>query len=267
MRKTANRFIPLASVSVIALGLALAAPASAQQSPAAGTAPGAAAPAIGTAPGAAAPAVGQTLERGAIKDKLGQAGIKDREELKGHMVRAQSPEGHPVLLVIGPERMKGDAAIDDFSQDKVRGQLAAAGFQHIQFVSEPQMVRGAIDDERKVLAISGPGGWQPVAGVAQRDQPDLQRFKSSLDTAGVADRKEFQGKLLRGQGPGGQTVYMVVGPENFEGDQSVSLGATDLQKLQQSGLQNVELVQDVKMVRGKIGSGAVIALAGSEIAQ
>jgi hypothetical protein len=247
----------LASVSLLALGLSIGVPAMAQQAP--GSAPGA-------TPGAAQSATpSQGMQRSDIKDKLDQAGIKDRKEFKGHLVKAQSAEGQPVLLVFGPEDMKADKSVDNFSQDKIRGELTKAGFSNVNFVQDAQMVRGQLKEDQQVLAISAKsGGWQPTAAQAQNQTPNLDRFKKDLDQVGLDNRDEFKGKLLRAQA-GGDTLFLIVGPKDFKGDKSVDLSAADLSKLQQQGFQTVDVAQKVRMVHGKLDKADVIALAGHDL--
>ncbi len=235
----------LASVSVLALGLMLGGPALAQQ---------AGAPTV-------APAQIERIDRETIKDRLGKAGVEDREEFKGRLVQAQSPEGHPVLMLFGPENMAGDESVD-FDRDEIRGRLAAQGFSNITFADDAQMVRGSFGDDKRVLAFAG--GLAMIAGVAQADQPDLDRMKSKLGEVGLEDRDEFRGKLIQAR-IDGQPVFLVIGPEDFAGDESVELSAADLTKFQQEGFEDARVVDDVKIVRGTLDDKAVLALAGSGV--
>ena len=206
------------SVSVIALGLALGLPANAQQTMGqTGGQTGAATVTTG-APSA------QRLDRDQIEEKLGEAGIEDREEFKGQLIRTQAPEGYPVLLVIGPENMAGDESVD-VNEDELRGKLTANGFSNVEFVDESEVLRGTRDD-KAVLAIAG-GGWQGTGGAAQADNPDMDLLQQRLGDAGLEDREEFEGELVRAQ-IDGQTLLVLVGPEEFAGDESVEFSAADL---------------------------------------
>lgn len=206
---------------------------------------------------------GSSLDRGQIKDRLGDIKVEDRKEFKRRFVSAQSPEGHPVIMIIGPENMEGDKSVDGFNRDKVRGQLTQSGFKNIEFTEQAKAVRGNLDNDRAVLALSADSGAS--SGVAQSSIPDLDRFKSALEKVGLSDRSEFKGKLVQARTLGGQHVFVIVGPEDFMGDGSVDLSATDLTKFQERGFQSAKVVQDAKMVRGKLDDMAVIRLASQGI--
>ncbi|MDP2358541.1 MAG: hypothetical protein Q8M31_21150 [Beijerinckiaceae bacterium] len=244
----------IAIVSASAIALMVSVPALAQQ-------PTSQRGAVPNVAGAQA----QGTDRSQIKDKLGNINVEDRKEFKGRLVRAQSPEGHPVVMVIGPENMEGDKSLDNFNRDKVRGQLTQAGFQKIEFIEEPQAVRGKLDD-KAILAMSAERGWRGEAGPAQAGSPNLDRLREQLGKIGLEDREEFRGRLVQASS-GGQTLFVLVGPEDFESGESVTFTAGELSKFQQRGFQNARVVEDVRIVQGTLDDMAVIALTGRGITE
>jgi len=242
------KYSHMLSASALALGLAIGTTAIAQQP-------------MPTTPGAAhqAPRAGT----GEIKDILGNIDIEERKEFKGRLARAHSPEGHPVLLIVGPENMEGDKDLADFNQDKVRGQLTQAGFQRIEFVDDLAGVRGKLDD-KAILALTAERGWRGVTGSAQSSAPNLDRLTEQLEKAGLSEASEFEGKLVHARTSAGQTLFVLVGPEGFSGD-SVELSASELSNFQKHGFENARMAEDVEMVRGKWSDMDVIALTGAGI--
>jgi hypothetical protein len=236
----------LLSASALALGLAFGSTAIAQQP-------------MPTTPGAAqqAPRAGA----GEVRDILGKINIEERQEFNGRLVRAHSPEGHHVLLIVGPENMEGGKDLADFNQDKVRGQLTQAGFQSIEFVDDLAAVRGKLDD-KAILALTAERGWRGATGPAKSGTPNLERLTEQLEKAGLSEAKEFEGKLVHARTAAGQTLFVLVGPEGFRGD-SVELSAGELSKFQQRGFQNARIAENVEMVRGKWSDMSVIALTGA----
>jgi hypothetical protein len=245
----------LAYVSILALAAVGAVPALAQTSSGQTTAT----PAMSTQQS-------QTVSVDQIKDQLDKAGVKDREEFKGKLVRAQSPEGQPILMVIGPENMEGDKSID-FSPDNVRGKLTQAGFKNIEFIDNSKLVRGKMGDDKAILALAGEQGWRGSAGPAQSTTPDRKRLTDQLEKVGLKNTAEFKGKLMRAQSSDGQTMLVLIGPEDFKGDKSADFSATDLTKFQQGGFKSAEVVQDATLVRGKMDDWMVIALTGKAITE
>jgi hypothetical protein len=241
-------FKTLSSVSIAAL-LLVGAPAVAQQPP---------------APVAASPAA-ERISHDDLKNKLGDAGIEDREDFEGRLIRAHGPEGHPIFVLIGPENMAGDESVD-ISGDEVAGRMTQAGFSEVYYVENATLVRGTLDDRDKaILAISGDQGWRGPAGTAQADTPDLERFKDHLSEVGFDDKHELRGVLLRAVTSDGHNVFMIVGPEDFEGDESIELTADRLTEFQ-SGFDVVEVMQDVKMVRGEVDDDKrFIAISGAAL--
>lgn len=207
------------------------------------------------------------MDAGEMKDKLDGASIEDREEVKGHVVRAQSPEGQPILFVVGPEDMKAGESSDDFNEDKVRGELTTAGFQDIEFVADAEMLRGKMGDDKHVLVVTGGPGWRGIHGVAEGDKPDLDRLGDFVGEAGVDDAAEFNGEFLRARTDAGETAFVLIGAEGFGSDDSTDLSAEELNDLQQQGFESVEMADDLVILRGEMEGGSVLILGGESVTQ
>ena len=96
---------------------------------------------------------------------------------------------------------------------------------------------------------SGMGSGISTAGkIGQSD------LKSKLEKAGIEDREEFKGRLVTAQAPSGQSVQLLFGPEDFEGDKSAEKFDQDQirSKLTKAGFANIQCGSDVSMVRGQM---------------
>jgi len=243
------------TIATSILTLALAAPAVAQQTPMPpAPQPGSVAP--------AAPTQMEPIEIDRIEELLGEAGVDDRAEFQGRLVRAVTPEGHPVMFVFGPENLAGDEEID-FNEDEIRGRLNQAAFEGLEFVEEESMVRGTMGD-KAILAFTGEMGWRGTGGPASADVPDRERLTEQLGELGLQDREEFEGTVLRASAEG-RSLFVLVGPEDFAGDTSVDMSAEDLTAFQE-GFSDATIVEDVRMVRGTLGDHTVVAVSGSGVA-
>ncbi|TCT08306.1 hypothetical protein [Aquabacter spiritensis] len=197
-----------------------------------------------------------------IGQKLGDAGVESRADFKGKLVRAQTPEGHPVMFVFGPENLAGDEDID-FRQDRVRGRLTEAAFSRLEFIDDESIVRGELGD-KAVLAFTAEHGWRGVTGPAEASTPDADRLNERLGEVGFEDRESLDGSLLRASS-GGQSIFVLMGPQDFSGGGSVALSAKELSDFQ-SAFENAELIESVTLRRGTIGGQTVVAISGSGIA-
>jgi len=250
----ATSAVRLASASFLVLGLALGAPAMAQQATGGATT---------ATPGSASGSMpGQSMKQSDIKQKLTQLGIKDQKELKGSLAQASSPEGNPVLLVFGPEDMQAGKSAD-ISQEQIRNKLTQAGFSNVNFVADPHMMRGELQNDTHILAFTGMnGGLRTPGQQARTGTATSGSLEKHLNQVGLKNPDEFKGKLLR-SGTGGDTLFVLVGSKDFKGDKAVNLSADTLNRFQQQGFEAVEAPQNIEMVQGMMEKSNVIALAGS----
>lgn len=86
-----------------------------------------------------------------VSTKLEEAGIEDRDAMRGRFVRAQTSDGHGVLMLVGRDGF-GEAV--EFDRDDLRAKLSEGGFQNVRFVDDAHLVRGKLDD-KSVFAMAG----------------------------------------------------------------------------------------------------------------
>lgn len=238
------------SASVLALCLALGAPAQAQQ-----TTP--------SPQGKAAQQQGQ-FSMNQLNQMLDQAGIEEREEFRGKLFRADTQDGHPVFMFIGPEDLAGGESVE-VQESQVRNALQQAQMQSIQPLDNVHMVRGEWQG-KGVLAVAGQRNWEGQPGQPTQ-QLSQQAIQQQLDRAGIEDLEQFQGSLIRARTQQGSTLFMIVGPQDMSGGESVDIDQDQLrQSLQQADLQDVQfLEQGVHLFRGSLDGNAVLAAAGNLI--
>lgn len=288
-------FTHLSSVSALALALALGAPMAAQAGGADYTPPAAAATENGTpdtaeTPGAAADAtMPDTAEMPGAADepvvtgqvgpdrlaldeldrKLEELGVEDRELFGGQVAVARTSEGDPTILLIGPEGFeRGEVVefgLDEF--DELRDRLSDAGFEDVRQEHALPIMQGSFDDY-EILATSGepeqrPGEARPGATAIDRDG-----FDGKLGDAGIEDRTEFRGRLVRGFTDDNQVVTMLIGPSGFEGDQEVDLSSDELrERFEEAGVADVRVIEDnIYMTRGSYEDRSVLTFGGAGIA-
>lgn len=242
------------SASALALCLAIGLPAQAQQ-PVAQPAP---------APGAKQQQQASQFDMSRFNQMLEQAGVEQRQEFQGKLVRAQTSDGHPFFMIVGPENLAGGESIDT-GTDQIRNALQKADLQRIQPVDNAVMVRGRMEG-KGVLALSGQQGWEGQPGQPTQELRQ-DAVEQALEQAGIEDREEFQGSLIRARTSGGNTVFLIVGPENMAGGESVEINKDQIrQSLQRAGMQDVQVIEDgTHLVRGAMEESAVLAVAGNFI--
>ncbi len=256
----------LMSASALALCLALGAPAQAQQ-----TAPS---PPQGKAQQMTpSPSQGKAQQQAQFsKDQFNQilqrAGVQQLQEFQGKLFRAQTQDGHPVFMFVGPEDLAGGETVD-IEDTQVRNALQQAQFQSIRPLEDVYMFRGQLDD-KGVLAVSGQRNWEGQPGQA-RQQLSQQAIQQQLQRANIEDLEPFQGTLVRAETQQGNTVFVIVGPRDMSGGEMVDSDQNQLrqrltQSLQRATLQDIQFLSDgVHMFRGTLEGNAVLAMAGNLI--
>lgn len=195
---------------------------------------------------------------------LQQAGVQQLQEFQGKLFRAQTQDAHPFFMLIGPEDLAGGerAEVED---TQIRNALQQAQLQSIQPLEDVYMFRGRSED-KGVLAVSGPQNWEGQPGQA-REQLSQQAIQQQLQRANIEDLEQFQGSLIRARAQQGNTVFLIVGPEDMSGGESVDIDQNQLrQSLQRANLRDIQFLSDgVHMFRGTLGGSAVLAMAGNLI--
>jgi hypothetical protein len=94
-------------------------------------------------------------------------------------------------------------------------------------------------------------------------EPDAERIVSDLDEAGVDDAKEFKGRLLRASTEDGADVFFIITSKDMESDAEVDMSEDEIRsKLEEANLENIEFIDDAKVVRGSLDDDDVFVLAG-----
>src|SRR5690606_33550830 len=142
----------LMSASALALCLAVGVPAQAQQ----------------TMP---SPSQGKAQQqtqfsKSQFNQMLQQAGVQQLQEFQGKLFRAQTQDGHPVFMFVGPEDLAGGESVD-VEDTQIRNALQQAQFQSIRPLEDVYMFRGQLEGNG-VLAVSGEQNWEGQPGQARQ---------------------------------------------------------------------------------------------------
>lgn len=244
------------SASVLALCVALGMPAQAQQ-----TTPS---PAPGVTPGQPAQQQQGQFSMEQLNQVLEQAGIEERQEFQGKLFRAQTQDGHPVFMLIGPENLAGGESVD-VEDSQVRDALQQAQMQSVQPLEDVHIARGQWEGNG-VLAVSGQRNWEGQPGQATQ-QLSQEAIQQQLSQANIENLEPFEGSLVRTRTQQGTTLFLIIGPEDMSGGESVDVNQDQLrQSLQQANLQDVQVIEDdTHLFRGELDGNAVLAMAGNFI--
>jgi hypothetical protein len=94
-------------------------------------------------------------------------------------------------------------------------------------------------------------------------EPDADRIVSSIGDAGFEDAAEFQGRLFRAMSEDGAPVFFLITSRDMESDAEVNVSEDDVrEKLEAANLEDVQSIDDVKIVRGSLEDDHVYVLAG-----
>ena len=113
-------------------------------------------------------------------------------------------------------------------------------------------------------AQSGSSMSQTDIGQAARalSEPDAETIVSGLEEAGLDDAEEFQGRLVRAMSDG-SPVFFIITSKNMDSDAAVGISEEELRsKLQGSNLEDIEFIDNAKIVRGNYDEDQVFVLAG-----
>jgi hypothetical protein len=248
--------------------------------------------------------VGETMEFGAeeftdLRQQLSEAGFEDVRQDHAWQVLQGRLDGHYVLATSGDPSWGFDAAERDTGMTEARDDLAqqsigepqtgdtAAGIDTAPDMTQPQTgdTTAGIDSQLGIDGTAERGlgtaesgvDTQPGVDVVGSDADQVTRalggdfdrdhFGQKLDDAGIEDRAEFQGKLVRARTEDGQSLRLLIGPEGFAGDEEVELSEDELrEKLEDAGLSDVQVVEDnVAMIRGSYNGHSVLILGGMGI--
>jgi hypothetical protein len=112
---------------------------------------------------------------------------------------------------------------------------------------------------------SGTAVGESETGQASRalSEPDAARFVSDLEEAGLQDAQEFQGRLAKAMDEEGNPIFFIITSKDMESTATVDVSEDEVrQKLEQANLQDVEFIDDAKIVRGTLEGDQVFVVAG-----
>lgn len=99
-------------------------------------------------------------------------------------------------------------------------------------------------------------------------EPDTDRIVSNLEEAGLEDASEFQGRLVKATGENDAPVFFVITSKDMESGAEIDINEDDVrQKLEDSGLEDVQFIDNAQIVRGNLEDDHVFVLAGDLFGQ
>ncbi len=116
----------------------------------------------------------------------------------------------------------------------------------------------------------GQTGTETETGQIGRalSEPDADRIVSNLEEAGLEDASKFQGRLVKATGENNAPVFFVISSKDMESDAEIDINEDDVrQKLEDSGLEDVQFIDNAQIVRGNLEDDHVFVLAGDLFGQ
>ncbi len=87
-----------------------------------------------------------------VKDKLGEAGIEERRDFGGMLLRARTEEGQTVFMLVSPRDLGQEGEIE-VSESDLRKRFEDAGFTNVEVVEGASFALGDLDDESSVIVM------------------------------------------------------------------------------------------------------------------
>ena len=109
-----------------------------------------------------------------------------------------------------------------------------------------------------------------TAGQVSRalSEPDAERIVSDLEEAGLEEAKEFKGRLVRAMTEDGEPVFFIITSKDMESDAEVDISEEEVRsKLETANLEDIEFIDEAKIVRGSLEDDHVFVLAGDLMGQ
>ena len=99
-------------------------------------------------------------------------------------------------------------------------------------------------------------------------EPDADRIVSNLEEAGLEDASEFQGRLVKATGENNAPVFFVITSKDMESEAEIDINEDEVrQQLEDSGLEDVQFIDNARIVRGNLEDDHVFVLAGDLFGQ
>jgi hypothetical protein len=130
--------------------------------------------------------------------------------------------------------------------------------------TETQLGQTGTDTETQV----GQTGAETGQAGRALSEPDADRIVSNLEEAGLEDASEFQGRLVKATGENNAPVFFVITSKDMESEAEIDINEDEVrQKLEDSGLEDVQFIDDARIVRGNLEDDHVFVLAGDLFGQ
>ena len=96
---------------------------------------------------------------------------------------------------------------------------------------------------------------------------DMEQIRERLADAGIEERRDFGGKLLRATTAQGATVFMLVSPRDLTVEEEVAITAEDLrERFQDAGFTAIQVIEEAEFVVGDLdGETSVIVMRGDDV--
>jgi hypothetical protein len=101
-----------------------------------------------------APAYAQmgSVDMERVKEKMGDAGIEERRDFTGTLMRAQTEDGQTVFMLVSPRDLGPNGEIE-VSESDLRERFEDAGFTNVEVVDQAEFAVGDLDDDKSIIVM------------------------------------------------------------------------------------------------------------------
>jgi hypothetical protein len=101
-----------------------------------------------------APAYAQmgAVDMDRVKEKMGDAGIEERRDFTGTLMRAQTEDGQTLFMLVSPRDLGANGEIE-VSEADLRERFEDAGFSNVQVVDQAEFAVGNLDDDKSIIVM------------------------------------------------------------------------------------------------------------------
>jgi hypothetical protein len=101
-----------------------------------------------------APAYAQmgSVDMERVKEKMGDAGIEERRDFTGTLMRAQTEDGQTVFMLVSPRDLGANGEIE-VSEADLRERFEGAGFSNVEIVDQAEFAVGDLDDDKSIIVM------------------------------------------------------------------------------------------------------------------
>lgn len=105
---------------------------------------------------------GPSADMEQVREKLGEAGIEERRDFGGKLLRATTEDGETLFMLVSPRDLTTEGEVE-VSADDLRQRFEDAGFTGIQEVTEAEFLVGDLDGENSIIVMRGNDLRDPIA--------------------------------------------------------------------------------------------------------